>query len=157
MKSYLLGLFVGFLLGSGIVALVWDRGFVVQKLSLDPRWLAACLLFGAIGASLSVMIRITRRRNLDVDVEQGRFIALLAGVFRPVIGAVLGAVLLILVKGGLVPFPSPSQAQEVFFYAGLAFLAGFSERWAQDTIVHSAPKLPGGVGAGAAQDETPAG
>ena len=33
----------------------------------------------------------------------------------------------------------------MFFYAGLAFLAGFSERWAQDTILRSTPVSPSEV------------
>ena len=43
-------------------------------------------------------------------------------------------------------WPRPGQTAEepksTCFFVGLAFLAGFSERWAQDTIVSSAPKVP---------------
>jgi hypothetical protein len=104
--------------------------------------IALCLAFGAVGAAISVMIRITRRQGLDVDIEQGWFVTTLAGVFRSIIGAVLGAALFILIGGGLIPLPNPMGSSIVFFYTGLAFLAGFSERWTQDTIVHSAPRTP---------------
>jgi hypothetical protein len=87
------------------------------------------------------MVRVTRRQDLDVDIGQTAWIKTLAGGFRPIIGAALGAALFILISGGLVPLGSANGSNGVFFFAGLAFLAGFSERWAQDTIVRSAPKV----------------
>jgi hypothetical protein len=42
--------------------------------------------------------------------------------------------------GGLIPLDVTDE--RLLFFAGLAFLAGFSERWAQDTILRSAPIAP---------------
>ena len=144
LQWYLLGLPLGFVFGSAIAAGVWfipSGGAPKGGLPIASQ-LTLCLASGAIGAVISVMIRITRRQGLDVDSEQGWFVTTLAGGFRPIIGAVLGAALFVLIGGGLIPLPNPTGSNIVFFYAGLAFLAGFSERWAQDTIVHSAPKIP---------------
>lgn len=142
---YLLGLPIGVIaIGVSTVA-VWNVSFTAGGLSSEHQ-LALCLAFGAVGAVLSVMIRITKRQDLDVDIEQGRFVTMLAGGFRPIIGALLGAALFILAGGGLVLLTTSSGSTNgVFFYAGLAFLAGFSERWAQDTIVRSTPKMPGEI------------
>ncbi len=55
------------------------------------------------------------------------------------------ASLYVLVQAGLLPLQAPTAngtERTSFFFIGLAFLAGFSERWAQDTIVNSAPKFP---------------
>ena len=77
----------------------------------------------------------------------------LAGALRPIVGAIFGAVLHVLVTGGLLPLAMPDtaggQGELNMFFAGLAFLAGFSERWAQDTIVQSIPKWQ------SSQDELP--
>jgi hypothetical protein len=35
--------------------------------------------------------------------------------------------------------PAASAAAAPYFFTAIAFLAGFSERWAQDTIVRSTP------------------
>ena len=50
------------------------------------------------------------------------------GWFRPTIGALLGVVSYILLKGGLVSIASPTAtADKVLYFGGIAFLAGFSE------------------------------
>lgn len=145
---YLAGLPLG-AVGGAFLVLVTSRSVTVDKLT-DNGLLAACLASGAIGAVISVMARINSGRRLDVDYEQGRVVTLLAGSFRPIIGAVFGGVLYVLVVGGILPLAAPaatsaSAPAEVekiaLFFAGLAFLAGFTERWAQDTIVNSAPKV----------------
>ena len=55
-------------------------------------------------------------------------------------GAVFGVALYALVIGGLLPLDTDPQVAH--FFGGLSFLAGFSERWAQDTIIRSAPIAP---------------
>ena len=88
------------------------------------------------------MARITRRSRLNIDSAQGHGVTGLAGAIRPVIGAIFGLALFVFVTGGLVPIDIPEdQLTANLFFASVAFLAGFSERWAQDTIVHSAPSV----------------
>ena len=116
----------------------------------DPRTVASCLAAGAVGAVISVMVRSTRGTTLEVDFERGQAVTLLAGGFRPIIGAVFGGALHVLVLGGLLPLQVPQISgialtageRNAFFFLGLSFLAGFNERWAQDTIVNSAPRFP---------------
>jgi hypothetical protein len=97
---------------------------------------------GGVGSIASVMFRLTRGQRLSVDTQQGPAVTVFAGLFRPLIGAVFGAALYVLVKGGLLPLHAAPPVPEKDFFAGLAFIAGFSERWAQDTIVRSAPITP---------------
>ena len=54
------------------------------------------------------------------------------GSFRPVIGAVSGIALYFLVQTPLLSIDP--EARTLQFYAILAFLAGFSERWTQVTL-----------------------
>lgn len=95
---------------------------------------------GGIGSATSVMVRITRGQTWSIDSHQGPWLTLVAGFFRPWVGAVFGVALYILAFSGSVPVDVP--ANDEHFFTGLAFLAGFSERWAQDTIVRSAPISP---------------
>ncbi len=133
---YLGGLAAGFVLAvAGVIVLK----FVPMKAEIGAK-LITCLMAGAIGAILSVMIRTAHRQKLSVSLAQGPFVVFLSGVFRLIIGAVFGAAMFVLVSAGLVPIAVPDSAEKVnFFFAGLAFLAGFSERWAQDTIVRTLP------------------
>lgn len=119
-------------------------GGLRDQIFVDPFLVpAGALIAGAIGSVTSVMMRISRGRRLHVDVHQGPIVAVLAGVFRPLIGAVFGAALYFLVQSGILPL-APEEPQKVYFFAALGFLAGFNERWAQDTIVNSAPGNRGG-------------
>lgn len=145
---YLVGLPLGAVIGA-LLVFATSRSVTIDMLT-DNGLLAACLASGAIGAVISVMARINSGRRLDVDYEKGRVVALLAGSFRPIIGAVFGGVLYVLVVGGLLPLatpattsaPTPAETEQIaLFFVGLAFVAGFTERWAQDTIVSSAPKV----------------
>ncbi|MFG1645073.1 hypothetical protein ACGFMK_32725 [Amycolatopsis sp. NPDC049252] len=143
MKSALIRYLSGIFVGAIVVALcVYFADFVPLTVE-NGAPVAVCLACGGIGAIVSVMVRITNRRKVQVGIDQGRFVTVLSGAFRSIIGAVFGAVLFVLVAGGLIPIATPGAADQVsLFFAGLAFLAGFSERWAQDTIVRTLPGTP---------------
>jgi hypothetical protein len=56
---------------------------------------------------------------------------------------VFGAVVYAFLTGGIVDIVSaPTGEGELAFYAGLGFLSGFSERFAQDVIAQVGPKAP---------------
>jgi hypothetical protein len=135
--------------GVNSVLLAKTGTWSLDLVGVGPQIMATCLMCGAIGGVLSVMIRVTRGQRLSIDCEQGPVVTTLAGAFRPLIGAVFGIALYVFVITGLVPFAVPADdLKQQLFFAGLAFLAGFSERWAQDTIVQSAPtrSMPPGRG-----------
>jgi len=133
---YLGGLAVGAVLA---VAVAITLSFVPMKAETGSQ-LIVCLVSGAIGAILSVLTRTTNRQRLRVPLDQGPRVIFLSGGFRLIIGAVFGAAMFVLVGAGLLPIAVPDSAEKVkLFFAGLAFLAGFSERWAQDAIVRTLP------------------
>ncbi|GAB2600401.1 hypothetical protein Aab01nite_65270 [Paractinoplanes abujensis] len=137
--------FARYLLGlpAGIMLLALPVYVMEQHLRIAQSFqhlITLCIIGGGIGAIASVMVRITRGQNLSVDVNQGGVVTFLAGAFRPVIGAVFGVALYALLEGGLLPLTAGEQQSH--FFGGLSFLAGFSERWAQDMIVRSAPIAP---------------
>lgn len=149
LRWYLLGLPAGALVGFGMISAA-DRWSTL--VGAPSQLVRVCFACGAVGAIVSVMTRITRGQRL-VDSQQGHFVTLLAGGFRPLIGAVFGLALYVFVQGGLVPIATPDDdTKGIMFFAALAFLSGFSERWAQDTIVQSAP-MPAGQPASQREDE----
>jgi hypothetical protein len=145
-RATLQAYFFGMLVGVAIAAVViWYLSVPAQlTLGTIPLSLVGnCAAAGGVGAVISVMVRVTNNDNLNIDFERGRVIAFLVGGFRPIIGAVFGGILLIFLKSGLIAITiAPASLQDItLFYVAVGFLAGFSERWAQDTIVSSAPAL----------------
>jgi hypothetical protein len=97
------------------------------------------VLGGATGAVVSVMNRMTTGR-LVLRPESGKKTIRALGFMRPVIGAVFGAVIYLFLDGGIVEVLSPPQGgANLAFYAGLGFVSGFSERFAQDVIAQATP------------------
>jgi hypothetical protein len=95
------------------------------------------VLGGAAGAVVSVMNRMTGGR-LKVRPEGGKKTIRALGFMRPVIGAVFGAVVYLFLDGGIVQVLSPPDGgANLAFYAGLGFVSGFSERFAQDVIAQA--------------------
>lgn len=142
-RYYLLGLPLGI---AAITATLIPFIGMGESLASDPLQLLIAAAAGGTGAVASVMFRITRGQNLEINLGEGAVVTLVGGAFRPLIGAVFGVTLYVLVEGGLLPLSySGDGHQQLMFYVGLSFLAGFSERWAQDTILQSAPVTPSRV------------
>jgi hypothetical protein len=142
LQAYFFGMLVGVAIAA---AAIWVLS-VPAQLTLGTIQLSLvgnCAAAGGVGAVISVMVRVTNNDNLNIDYERGRVIAFLVGVFRPIIGAVFGGILLIFLKSGLIAITiAPATLQDItLFYVAVGFLAGFSERWAQDTIVNSTPAM----------------
>ncbi len=94
------------------------------------RTFFACMAAGAIGAIVSVVIRMSGRGGgFTIDHELGAAGVMQLGAFRPLIGAVFGVIIALLVQTFLVPIDESELSFELFVV--VAFLAGFSERWAK--------------------------
>jgi hypothetical protein len=127
--------FVGMVFGLvALLVVVVVLGLIAHGDLLKEPLLAAPLAGGA-GALVSVMTRMTRGQ-LVVNYESGRRTIRLIGAMRPVIGALFGGALYLLLAGGLLKIAqTPDDATKLlYFYTAIAFLAGFSERWAQDVV-----------------------
>jgi hypothetical protein len=110
---------------------------------------------GTVGAVVSVLWRMTSgsfRMNLptlDHDMK-GTDLRLMAAL-RPVIGLVFALGAIVLVMGELIPLDQQSGPKQTALFAGIGFLAGFSERLAQDMFARSGQGLAG------AADDSPSG
>jgi hypothetical protein len=132
-QAYLAGMLWGFLC---LLVVLVGLAVLTAIIGFDTGWLVTATL-GAAGAVLSVLQRLGRGLDLSPEGETQSFRR--QGWFRPTIGALLGVVSYVLLKGGLVSIASPTAgADKVLYFGGIAFLAGFSERFAQDMLIGTA-------------------
>jgi hypothetical protein len=111
------------------------------------QYLLVAGLAGSIGATISVMWRITFGRfspsNAIIAFQHGKKASVtlaVLGAVRPFIGAVFGIIVYALDRARLLPLKPPDPGADVlYFYAAIAFFAGFSERWAQSTLKNAIP------------------
>lgn len=138
--------------GENSARIVFFRGMVIGTLSLAALvgggyllgwwfgWLESdrestytlfvSIAMGAVGAVLSVMTRMKRRDGWSLEWEVGRKSVRFLGAIRPWIGALFAFVIYLALKSELIDV-LVGVDKSLYFYATIAFLAGFSERWAQ--------------------------
>jgi len=130
--------FAGMATVLGIVALL-------AGLVLSGGWRAgvASVIAGAIGAVVSVIQRINAK-DFELDYDVGRPYAFFLGGLRPLIGGALALAISYTFTGGLLHLPvsstDPTTDQRLALIV-ISFVAGFSERWAQDTLA-TAVQIP---------------
>jgi hypothetical protein len=102
---------------------------------------------GAIGALVSVMIRMAAGSGgrFTIDYEVGRRTIGRLGSFRPFIGAIFALFFYFALMGNLLQVKIDTTAADaIYVYAALAFIAGFSERFAK-IVLGSAERVIGGA------------
>ena len=141
--------FAGMAVGIAALGLLYSTaGSILDKEGVHASTIVGCLVAGALGAVVSVIARVNSGSfSLDSDIARGY--TLFLGSLRPWIGSIFGLLIYFAVTSNFIQiFKVPTDETEAFyFFCVLAFGAGFSERWAQDT-------LTGGLsGRGRAKDD----
>ena len=112
----------------------------------EPHYLLLCTGAGAVGALVSVLSRMSGGSDdrFSIDFEVGRPLLRRLGLYKPLVGSVFGVATYFLLAGGLLPTAAPTaNGNRLYFYAIIAFLAGFSERFT-GVIFGKAEQLVGG-------------
>lgn len=128
----------------GGIATVMVALAAVCALWLSLSWATpiAALIAGAVGAVVSVVQRINSGSfELDYDVG-GPYIFFLGGL-RPLIGGAFAVAISFAFDGGLLQTPvaaTESADHRRLALLVISFLAGFSERFAQDTLTAALPE-----------------
>jgi hypothetical protein len=101
----------------------------------------AALVAGAVGAVVSVIQRINNR-HFKVAYDVGRPYAFFLGGLRPLIGGAFAIAVSFAFDSGIIhlPIESPNPDDKHLALVVVSFLAGFSERWAQDTLATALPQ-----------------
>jgi hypothetical protein len=97
---------------------------------------AMCFAAGGVGALISVMSRMNSGK-VHVDWEFGKDTARTLGLLRPYVGAVFGLMTYLALKGNVVSIDVAGK-DNAYFFVLFAFVAGFSERFAQDLLLRPA-------------------
>jgi hypothetical protein len=137
---YLSGMLIGIALAAAIGAITALLFWAAGLWTTDVRYLLLCYAAGAVGALVSAMSRMSKqeRGRFNIDFELGRPLMRRLGVFRPFVGAVIGVALYALLASGILQVQI-SETNKPYYYGFAAFLAGFSERFA-NVVLGSAEK-----------------
>ncbi len=103
--------------------------------NVSARTGLVCFAAGGVGALISVMSRMNSGR-VRVDWEFGKDTLRTLGALRPFVGGVFGVATFFALKSGVVAL-EVGDAKSSYFYILFAFVAGFSERLAQDMLLGS--------------------
>ena len=125
----LLGLVVVVGLGA-LIPFIVDLFGHLDLDSNDARRFYACFVAGAVGAMVSVMTRMRQEDGVRLDYEVGHLLIVMLGAFRPVLGAIFGVLAYFAIGSKVLPITPPPGARAFFYFALIAFVAGFSERFA---------------------------
>ena len=115
--------------------------FAIVFLTISWATPVAALIAGAVGAVVSVVQRINSGK-FEVETDVGGYPCFLGGL-RPLIGGAFAMVISFAFTGGLLHEPiAPGETTDHRRLAllVLGFVAGFSERWAQDTLTSIVPQ-----------------
>jgi hypothetical protein len=149
--AYSLGI-IAFAVVALMVMLTWGVSYFTLDLYWEGVTFLGCLIAGAVGAVVSVMSRMTFG-ELVLDYEAGQRILVMLGTFRPVIGMVLGAAMWVLTGSGLLTVMPADPIKFRFFQILTAFMAGFTERWAQDMLGGTKIQITGRGAAAGSEDD----
>jgi hypothetical protein len=94
-----------------------------------------CFSAGGVGAMVSVMSRMSTG-SVRLDWEFGKDTLRTLGALRPFVGAVFGLMTFLALKSGVVDIRVGDGS--TYYYIVFAFVAGFSERFAQDMLLGAA-------------------
>ena len=136
-------------LGIGLAAVIlWAVGDLHPHRTAT-RELFASVAMGAVGAIVSVMGRMASSSGFNLDYEVGRKSVRRLGSLRPWIGATFALAIYLALKSSLLQIGQVNKP-DIYFYATIAFVAGFSERRAKVLL----DGIGGGAGT-AASDPVP--
>jgi hypothetical protein len=128
--------FTGMVFVAALISIV--AGLFLTFGSASPVY--AALIAGAAGAVVSVIQRINAGQ-FDLEYDVGRPYAFFLGGLRPLIGGSFALAIAFAFKSGVLHLPLASGTDaaknagaEHFALVVIGFLAGFSERFAQDTL-----------------------
>ena len=114
--------------------------FAAIYLTLSWATPVAALIAGAVGAVVSVVQRINSGK-FELATDVGGYPCFLGGL-RPLIGGAFAIVISFAITGGLLHLPvaaGETTDNRRLALLVLGFVAGFSERWAQDTLTSIVP------------------
>lgn len=94
---------------------------------------------GSLGSIVSILVRLHQFEDRDAD----QAIQFFTGLFKPVVGCAFALFVFAVLSSGLIPVAIQAEKSR-YFFAALSFVAGFSERFAQDVVTKTATTVVAG-------------
>lgn len=156
---YFWGMMTGVVIDGSLAAvlafLLRETGWFAHGHARAMETFFICYVAGGLGAIVSVLMRMSSDK-FRVDYEVGRATITRLGSFRPFIGAVFGIAVYFLIRSGIPRVTLPTDpGREFFFFATVAFLAGFNERWTNVLFGEAERTIAASLGGKAATAGTP--
>ena len=99
-------------------------------LGIDIQLLGLVAFAGGLGSIVSIMVRLHQFSSIPAPDPA---ILFFTGLFKPIVGTAFALFIFAILSSGLLPVTiQPEKAK--YFFAALSFIAGFSERFAQDVV-----------------------
>jgi hypothetical protein len=141
--TYMRGTLLGVVL-LGVLCATVATGIAVFGYSVASEPVAtafACAIAGGFGAAASVSWRVTTGEFITLDLGAGLLTLRALGSLRPLIGAIFGLAIYFALKSGFIDIGQSDK--DFYFFAFLAFVAGFSERAVPDLLRGAERRLAG--------------
>lgn len=136
--KYVLGVLLGSVLAGVIAsAVLLAFGDLLRPL-IRPQLMELLFLFAGFGSLTSVLTRLT---EIDLKKETGPWILLLSGAARPVVAIFFAIVTYFVLDSGVVGLAVPDTERTNETFLVVAFLVGFSERFAKDIFARVAREV----------------
>jgi len=102
-------------------------------LGINTQTLVLVAFSGALGSIVSIMVRLHEFSRVEIPDKS---ILFFTGLFKPIIGTAFALFIFAILSSGLIPVVI-QQEKAQYFFAALSFVAGFSERFAQDVVART--------------------
>ncbi|MEY2911715.1 MAG: hypothetical protein RLZZ184_1024 [Cyanobacteriota bacterium] len=106
--------------------------------------LLLCAIAGSTGSVVSILTRIQQYENEEYEDS---LLPVFVGAFKPMIGAFFGILIFALLNSTLLPISMTKDETKPttkwFGFMALAFVVGFSERFAKDIVSQTEKLVPG--------------
>ncbi len=109
-----------------LFAWLFDAGD--QVFGISVTLLFGILLAGGLGSVVSILVRI---QDFARIAQPDPSVLFFTGFFKPVIGMAFALFVFAVIQAGLIPVQA-DPVTDAYFFLALAFVAGFSERFARD-------------------------
>ncbi|MES2791725.1 MAG: hypothetical protein V4719_19045 [Planctomycetota bacterium] len=110
-----------------------------ETLAIDGQLMAIVGIAGAIGSIVSIMVRIADFTKSSIT---DRSILFMTGAFKPVIGCAFAIFAFAAIKSKVIPLAT-EPVSEPYLAIALAFVSGFSERFAPDVVTAAEARFLG--------------
>lgn len=112
-----------------IVSSAWWKGNQTV-FGIDVEMLGLVGFSGALGSIVSIMVRLHQFEDAQGSNQAVQFFT---GLFKPIVGSAFALFIFAVLSSGLIPVAIQTEKAR-YFFAALSFVAGFSERFAQDVV-----------------------